>query len=294
MRLFDLEVGADGRNRTMLSPFRARTGRNQPSNSKFIFGPSTWLRGLIQPAPGRALAYVDWSAQEVAIVAALSGDDKLLAAVESGDVYMAFARSADLAPADATKETHADVRSMCKVVVLAMNYGMSPMTLAVRLGIGTAEARSLQQLLERTYPRFARWSQDAVYAGRLLGYVESVFGWPQQGTFDTRSTVLRNFPAQANGSEMLRLATILATRRGIAVAAPVHDALLVEGPADRIGDVIASTRRAMGDASRAVLDGFEIATDAVVISAGERYSDQRGAAMWTEVNRLLAHRSAAA
>ena len=70
--------------------------------------------------------------------------------------------------------------------------------------------------------------------------------------------------------------------------------LLVEGPADRIGDVVASTRRAMADASRAVLDGFEIATDAVVITAGERYSDQRGAAMWTEVNRLLARRSAAA
>ena len=50
----------------------------------------------------------------------------------------------------------------------------------------------------------------------------------------------------------------------------------------------------MADASRAVLDGFEIATDAVVITAGERYSDKRGAAMWTEVNRLLTRRLAAA
>ena len=46
MRLSDLAVGRDGRNRTMLSAFRARTGRNQPSNTKFIFGPSVWLRGL--------------------------------------------------------------------------------------------------------------------------------------------------------------------------------------------------------------------------------------------------------
>ena len=47
MRLADLAVGRDdGRNRTLLSPFRARSGRNQPSNSKFIFGPSVWLRGL--------------------------------------------------------------------------------------------------------------------------------------------------------------------------------------------------------------------------------------------------------
>ena len=54
MRLSDLRVGKDGRNRAMLSAFRARTGRNQPSNTKFIFGPSVWLRGLIKPPPGLA------------------------------------------------------------------------------------------------------------------------------------------------------------------------------------------------------------------------------------------------
>jgi hypothetical protein len=52
LRLNDLAVGKDGRNRTILSAFRSRTGRNQPSNSKYIFGPSVWLRGLIQPRPG--------------------------------------------------------------------------------------------------------------------------------------------------------------------------------------------------------------------------------------------------
>jgi DNA polymerase I len=34
MRLSELAVGSDGRNRLMLSAFQARTGRNQPSNSK--------------------------------------------------------------------------------------------------------------------------------------------------------------------------------------------------------------------------------------------------------------------
>ncbi|HPB75712.1 MAG TPA: DNA polymerase I, partial [Chromatiaceae bacterium] len=37
MRLSKLAVGADGRNRVLLSAFQARTGRNQPSNSQFIF-----------------------------------------------------------------------------------------------------------------------------------------------------------------------------------------------------------------------------------------------------------------
>ncbi len=42
LRLNELAVGVDGRNRCLLSPYRARTGRNQPSNSRFIFGPSDW------------------------------------------------------------------------------------------------------------------------------------------------------------------------------------------------------------------------------------------------------------
>src|SRR5262249_41269081 len=74
MRLNSLTVGPDERNRCLLGPFRSLTGRNQPSNSKFLFGPSTWLRGLIKPKKGRAVAYVDWEQQEFGTAAALSGD----------------------------------------------------------------------------------------------------------------------------------------------------------------------------------------------------------------------------
>ena len=59
MRLSDLAVGSDGRNRTLLSAFRSRTGRNQPSNTKYIFGPSVWLRSLIKPPEGWGVAYLD-------------------------------------------------------------------------------------------------------------------------------------------------------------------------------------------------------------------------------------------
>ena len=94
LRLNDLRVGRDGRNRTILSAFRSRTGRNQPSNAKFIFGPSVWLRGLIKPPPGQAVAYVDWKQQEFGIAAALSGDTAMQAAYRSGDPYLAFAKQA--------------------------------------------------------------------------------------------------------------------------------------------------------------------------------------------------------
>src|SRR5262249_19620687 len=57
MRLQELAVGPDGRNRCLLSAFKSKTGRNQPSNTRFIFGPSAWLRSLIRPEPSRAVAY---------------------------------------------------------------------------------------------------------------------------------------------------------------------------------------------------------------------------------------------
>ncbi len=67
---------------------------------------------------------------------------------------------------------------------------------------------------------------------------------------------------QANGAEMLRLAGCLAAERDIAVCAPVHDALLVEGPIERIDTVVADTQAAMAEASEVVLDGFRLRTDA--------------------------------
>jgi DNA polymerase-1 len=59
MRLTDLAVGRDGRNRTLLWPFSSKTGRNAPSSTGYIFGPAVWLRSLIKPEPGRVVAYLD-------------------------------------------------------------------------------------------------------------------------------------------------------------------------------------------------------------------------------------------
>ena len=44
---------------------------------------------------------------------------------------------------------------------------------------------------------------------------------------------------QANGAEMLRLACCFATEEGIAVCAPVHDAILIEAPVEEIDHIVA-------------------------------------------------------
>ncbi|MEN1679255.1 MAG: DNA polymerase [Planctomycetota bacterium] len=287
MRLFDLAVGHDGRNRCLLSAFRARTGRNQPSNTKFIFGPSAWLRGLIKPEPGQAVAYIDWSQQEVGIAAALSGDAAMLEAYASGDPYLAFAKQAKAVPEDATKKSHKAERDLYKACVLAIQYGMGPESLAARIERPTATARHLLQQHRDTYPVFWRWSEGAVHHAMLRDELHTVFGWQINVEAGTNPRALANFPMQGNGAEMLRLACCLATERGIGVCAPVHDALLVEGPAGEIDQVVADTQAAMREASRSVLDGFELATDADVVGWPDRYSDPRGERLWGEVNSIL-------
>lgn len=287
MRLADLAVGADGRNRTMLSAFRAKTGRNQPSTTEFIFGPAVFLRGLIQAPPGRALAYVDWCQQEFGIAAALSGDPAMMAAYNSGDPYLAFAVQAGAAPEGATKITHGEVREKFKSCALAVQYGMGYGTLAVRIGQSVAHARRLLDLHRQTYPRFWEWSDAALDFAMLTGALPTVFGWEIHVADGANPRSLRNYPMQANGAEMLRLACCFATERGITVCAPVHDALLVEAPIEQIGEVVAATQKAMADASRLVLGGFELRSEAKIFAHPERFTDPRGEGMWAKVWQVI-------
>jgi DNA polymerase-1 len=287
LRLNALAVGGDGRNRCLLSAFRARTSRNQPSNSKFIFGPSKWLRGLIRPPEGYALAYVDYSSQEVGIAAALSGDPALMAAYQAADVYLSFAKQAGLAPPDATKASHGAMRDRCKAVLLGVGYGMEADTMAARIGGPVAYARELLALHHRTYPRFWRWSDAVVDAAMLHNRLLTVFGWPVHVGPQANPRSLRNFPAQSHGAEMLRLACCLATEAGLEVCAPVHDALLLAATLDRLDEDVARLRACMAEASRIVLAGFEIKTDVKLIRWPDRYADERGAEMWRRVLRLL-------
>jgi hypothetical protein len=287
LRLNDLAVGPDGRNRCLLSAFAARTGRNQPSNSRFIFGPSARLRSLIRPGPGSALAYVDWEQQEFGIAAALSGDAAMREAYASGDPYLAFARQAGAVPAEGTKASHKGVRDLFKAAVLAVQYGMGEASLARRIGRPAAHARELLGLHRRTYPAYWAWSDAAVSRAMLRGGLHTVFGWRVHAGPEANPRSLANFPMQANGAEMLRLACCTLTEGGTAVCAPVHDALLVEGPEGRIDEVVAGTQAAMRRASEVVLGGFPLRTEAKVVRHPDRYVDERGREMWETVLELL-------
>ena len=58
-------------------------------------------------------------------------------------------------------------------------------------------------------------------------------------------------------------------------------------PLDRLDADIAGMRAAMAEASRIVLNGFELGTDVSTVRYPERYADKRGVKMWDEVTSLI-------
>ena len=289
MRLNQFPVGQDARNRTMLSAFGGKTGRNQPSTSKFIFGSSVWLRGLIKPLEGWGIAYIDWSQQEFGIAAALSGDKAMKQAYASGDPYLEFAKLAGAVPADATKKSHKEQRALYKQTVLAVQYGMGADSMAERIQQPPVVARDLLSKHRKAFKTFWEWSDGNVDYALLHKKLWTVFGWQIHVAGEINPRSLANFLMQANGAEMLRIACILMTEAGIRVCAPVHDAVLIEAPLEELDERIKQAQELMREASRQVLGGFELTTDAEIYRYPERYRDEeRGGAFWDLVMEKLA------
>jgi DNA polymerase-1 len=93
---------------------------------------------------------------------------------------------------------------------------------------------------------------------------------------------------QGTGADILRVACVWATRHGIQLCAPVHDAVLIESSNERIETDVALMQEIMRRASRAVLDAQELRTDFKIIRYPDRYTDPRGDAIWAQVLELLA------
>jgi hypothetical protein len=304
MRKVKLAVGRDGRNRTVLWPFKAKTSRTQPKASQWIFSPAVWLRSLIKPEPGMAVAYVDYSSMEFLIAASLSDGhcgpvNTMLEMYQSGDPYLSFAKRVGAVPSTATKASHAEVRDKYKTMLLAVQYGMARDTLAARLGVSTFEAHQMLNEHRELFAQYWQWSDDWVQRALQTGVMRTAFGWCcRTGIVEFNERSIRNWPVQATGADILRIACILSNRRGIRLLAPVHDAVLIEAPIDHIEADVALMREAMRRASRIALNtdaagSQELRTDCNIIRHPDSYSDKRGSKIWAEVVALLSQRQPA-
>jgi DNA polymerase-1 len=145
----------------------------------------------------------------------------------------------------------------------------------------------LIERLRRAYPRFWEWREQQVVNAMLSRRMESVFGWPLHISTSPNKRTLYNFPAQAGGSEMLRLAAVRLCEIGLVPSMLVHDGILVELEHEA---QVAEVADVMRWAGREVCSGFEIGADTdQKLMPGETYSDKRedAQAMWATIMAAL-------
>ena len=301
MRKVKLAVGSDGRNRTVLWPFKAKTSRTQPKASQWIFSPAVWLRSLIKPEPGMAVAYIDYSVdgisdRRVTVRRPLrAGQQHARYVLTRRSLSERSPKRVGAVPSIGHQESHTrTVRDKYKIMLLAVQYGMYSETLAARLGVSTFEAHEMlsqhREAVLAVLGMVGRWVQHALQTGVM----RTAFGWTcRTGITEFNERSIRNWPVQVDRRRHSahRLHPGHAARHQ--AAGTVHDAVLIEAPIERIEADVALMQEIMRRASRIVLNTdlsgtHELRTDYTIIRYPDRYSDKRGAQIWTEVLQLLA------
>ena len=283
-----IPIGRDGRNRPSLFPFGAATGRN--AHSKSIYNAHAGMRSFMVFPEDTIGCYLDWKTQEVAVAAALSGDEALRDAYLAGDIYYDLARICGLTndpDRKHWKDENPEVRSRMKALQLAIGYGMGVPSLAKGLDRHPLVASAIIEKHRQAYPRFWRWRTDMVQTAMLDRRIESAFGWPLRISSSPNKRTLYNFPMQSNGAEMLRLAAWQVCEAGIVPNMLIHDGILIEA---RSKEEIAHTIEIMRAAGRDVCNGLEVGVDVdQMLEGGARYRDKRPVAkqMWDTIMNAL-------
>ncbi len=283
-----LPVGSDSRHRYAQRPFASTTGRNQPLGREALPMQAKWRRNMVVAPPGRSLIVVDYSSEELAIAAALSGDELMQQVYAAEDSYIRLGQLVGAIPAGATKESHPRDRGIFKVVSLAVQYGGGPGMVAKATGLSLQDASELLARHHRMFQRFWAWSEAAVNEALLTSKLQTVFGWQRQVEAGTSVRTLRNFPAQANGGEILRLAAIGIAEAGLDLCATIHDACVVEAADNDVDAVAAAVKHHMVNAGKVVLGGFELKVDTQVVRTGRRWRQSAaGEDIWRWVVQQL-------
>lgn len=249
------------------SEFGTVTTRYTPKPSKgWIPGMGKALRGLLKPTDKNEVYFsLDFNAQEIWVIGQLSKDVRLLETYESNDIYMSVAQNMGLYPKDLKIPTEPErseewfkpykpLRQKIKSMVLGLNYGMSPRTLAERSKMTYVEADELVSNYRRTYFNKQNWTDLIVNyftnKGTLFVSRDVCLKHRDPKAGKTRNDrQAMNYPVQCLGATITRRALELAFDRGIKPIFPVHDEIYFKTTKDKLDNDVEIARKCMIDAA---------------------------------------------
>ncbi len=161
------------------------------------------------------LVAADYSQIELRIIAALSEEENMIAAFQSGeDIHASTAAKVfNVAIEDVTREQ----RSNAKTVNFGIIYGVSAFGLSNQTDLDRSEAKELIDTYYATYPKLKAYMQEQVDFARENGYVETVLGRRRYlKDINSSNAVVRgaaernavNAPIQGSAADIIKIAMI--------------------------------------------------------------------------------------
>lgn len=208
-----------------INPLAARTARMSVSGIPAQQLPSSdWeIRRCFIPEAGNSIISCDYQAQELRVLAALSGDENM---------QKAFRDGADLH--QITADASGVERSVGKTVNFAYVYGSGAGNIAKTCGISLSKAREVIAGFERSYPGVKKLSERLQDEAGRNGYVRTHSGRILPVDKEKPYAAL-NYMIQSTSRDITAAAILRLDEKGFTpwIRLPIHDEILLEAPEDK-------------------------------------------------------------
>lgn len=247
-----------------IQPLQARTGRMSITGIPAQTLPSgdATMRLCFIAEPGFKVASCDYQAQELRVLAALSGDRNMI---------QAFKEDADLH--QMTADASGVDRKVGKTVNFAYVYGSGPKNIAETCDITIAKAKEVIAGFERTYPGVKKLADHLQIQARGAGFVKTPYGRILPVDKE-RPYASLNYMVQSTSRDVTCDALIKLDEAGFTpyLRLPIHDEIVAVVPEDVAEPAAEKIARLMAKDMKAPTgDVVHIGTDADVY--GDSWGD---------------------
>jgi DNA polymerase-1 len=224
------------------------------------------IRGTFVVGKGfETLLTADYSQIELRVMAHLSNDPGLIAALTTGeDLHTTVGSQVFGVPPE---KVDADMRRQIKAMSYGLAYGLSAYGLAQQLSISNDQAKSLMNTYFERFGGVRDYLANVVIEARKLGYTESIMGRRRylpdlnsdnRQLRDMAERMALNAPIQGSAADLVKVAmlkvdvALKAAGVNSRLLLQVHDELVVEvakGELEQVTQIVVENMGAVGDLS---------------------------------------------
>lgn len=216
-----------------IQSLRARTARMSITGIPAQTLPSgDWMiRRCFLADEGHVMGSIDYQAQELRVLAALSGDATMIQAFKDGaDLHLMTARAAF---GDHIQKDDPE-RKYAKTVNFGRVYGGGAKTVATQTGISMEKAKQVVDGFDKAYPGVARFSKQLQQQAMRQGFIVTPSG-RRLPVDEDRAYAALNYMVQSTSRDVTCRGLVKLHRAGFTpyLRLPIHDEVVASLPAEK-------------------------------------------------------------